>query len=60
LLRLLRESNPTIASADSLLSSFSGKLPYTVKNSSSIGSQMESDANTLQSYNADQLAPSCT
>ncbi len=49
----------TIADADSLLSGFSGKLPYKVKPSSATGQQMVSDANTLDSYNSDLLTPNC-
>ena len=42
----------TITHADSLLSMFSGKLPYNVKRSSAIGQMMVSDANTLDNYNS--------
>jgi hypothetical protein len=41
----------TITHADSLLSMFSGKLPYKVKPSSSIGQMMVNDGSTLDDYN---------
>jgi len=50
----------TITHADSLLSMFSGKLPYKVKSSSSIGQMMVNDGNTLNSYNNGQLTPNCS
>jgi hypothetical protein len=50
----------TITHADSLLSMFSGKLPYKVKPSSSIGQMMVNDGNTLNSYNNGQLTPNCS
>jgi hypothetical protein len=50
----------TITDADSLLSAFSGKLPYKVKPSSAIGQMMVNDANTLNSYNNDLLTPVCS
>ena len=50
----------TIAHADSLLAMFSGKLPYHVAPSSSIGQMMVSDASTLDNYNNGQLTPSCS
>ena len=50
----------TIAHADSLLSMFSGKLPYHVASSSSIGQMMVSDANTLDNYNSGNLTPHCS
>ena len=49
----------TITHADSLLSMFSGKLPYHVKPSSPIGQMMVSDANTLDNYNNGLLTPGC-
>jgi hypothetical protein len=49
----------TIADADSLLSMFSGKLPYNVKPSSDIGQMMINDANTLDQYNNGLLTPGC-
>ena len=49
----------TITHADSLLSMFSGKLPYNVKPSSSIGQMMVSDANVLGNYNNGLLTPGC-
>ena len=50
----------TITHADTLLSMFSGKLPYKVKSSSSIGQMMVNDGNTLNSYNNGQLTPNCS
>jgi hypothetical protein len=52
--------NGVISDADGLLSSFAGKLPYKVKAASAVGTQMLSDADTLQDYNADTLTPGCT
>ena len=50
----------TITHADSLLSMFSGKLPYNVKPSSAIGQMMVNDANTLDHYNNGLLTPGCS
>ena len=50
----------TITHADSLLSMFSGKLPYNVKTSSAIGQMMVSDANTLDNYNNGKLTQHCS
>ena len=50
----------TITHADSLLSMFSGKLPYHVAPSSSIGQMMVSDGNTLDNYNNGLLTPGCS
>jgi hypothetical protein len=50
----------TITDADSLLSAFSGKLPYKVKPSSATGQMMVNDANTLNSYNNGLLTPVCS
>ena len=50
----------TITHADSLLSMFSGKLPYHVKPSSAIGQMMVSDGNTLDNYNNGNLTPGCS
>jgi hypothetical protein len=50
----------TITDADSLLSAFSGKLPYKVKTTSTAGKMMVNDANTLNSYNNGSLTPVCT
>lgn len=50
----------TIADADQLLSSFTGKLPYHVRPSSATGQAMVDDARVLQSYNNGELAPNCT
>lgn len=50
----------TITDADSLLSMFSGKLPYHVKPSSATGQMMVSDANTLANYNNGLLTQGCS
>jgi hypothetical protein len=50
----------TITHADSLLSMFSGKLPYHVAPSSNIGQMMVSDAGTLDDYNNGHLTPHCS
>ena len=50
----------TITHADSLLSMFSGKLPYHVAPSSNIGQMMVSDGNTLDNYNNGHLTPNCS
>lgn len=50
----------TIAEADSLLSTFSGKLPYNVKPSSATGKEMLSLAATLEQYNSGLLTPTCS
>ncbi len=47
----------TIASADSVLSGFAGKLPYSVAPSSSTGQTMVGLADTLDSFNNKMLAP---
>ena len=49
-----------IAQAQTLLSGFSGKLPYSVKVSTPIGKQMVSLANTLEKYNLGALTTGCT
>jgi len=49
----------TIPSADSLLCTFSGKLPYNVSTSSSVGGQMTSLKNTLANYNSGALTLNC-
>jgi hypothetical protein len=49
----------TITDADSLLSGFSGKLPYHVDPSSTTGQLMVSDAAVLDIYNNGQLTPNC-
>jgi hypothetical protein len=64
-LNLANGSSPTpisttIAAADLLLSGFTGKLPYRVKPSSSIGRAMVNDGAALESYNNDELTPDCT
>jgi hypothetical protein len=50
----------TITDADSLLSAFSGKLPYKVKPSSATGQKMVNDGTTLDNYNSGLLTPVCT
>lgn len=47
----------TIASADSVLSGFAGKLPYNVDPSSSTGQTMVGLADTLDSFNNKMMAP---
>jgi hypothetical protein len=49
----------TITHADSLLSQFSGKLPYKVKATSTVGKAMVSDATTLNNYNNGLLTQFC-
>jgi hypothetical protein len=50
-----------IAAADSILSTFSGKLPYNVGASSTVGAQMTTTAGNLDTFNSDGLAqPGCT
>jgi hypothetical protein len=59
---LANEPDPvpdTITDADSLLSGFSGKLPYKVKPSSPNGQAMVNDAATLESYNNGALTIGC-
>jgi large repetitive protein len=59
-------TNPTtdggaISAADSILSTFSGKLPYNVAPSSTGGTQMTTVAGQLDTFNSDGLAqPGCT
>jgi hypothetical protein len=50
----------TITHADSLLSMFSGKLPYHVSPASIIGQQMVNDGKTLDNYNNGFLTPGCS
>ena len=50
----------TIADANALLCTFSGKLPYKVKPSSTSGQLMTSDASMLDQYNNALLTPNCT
>jgi uncharacterized delta-60 repeat protein len=52
--------SPTIIDADALLSSFSGKLPYKVKPSSSTGGAMTAYAAVLHDYNNGLLTPGCS
>jgi hypothetical protein len=65
LLNIANGSNPspvsaTISNANSLLSGFSGKLPYNVSPSSTTGQKMVNDSNTLDKYNSGGLTPNCT
>jgi hypothetical protein len=50
----------TITHADSLLSMFSGKLPYHVSPASMIGQQMVNDGTTLDNYNNGRLTQGCS
>jgi hypothetical protein len=50
----------TIAHADTLLSMFSGKLPYKVKPTSATGQMMVNDGKTLDAYNNGLLTPGCS
>jgi hypothetical protein len=50
----------TITNADSLLSGFSGKLPYHVRPSSATGQAMVNDASVLNNYNNGALTSGCT
>jgi hypothetical protein len=52
--------NATLTDADSLLSGFSGKLPYHVNPSSTIGQKMVADGAILNNYNNGALTPNCT
>jgi uncharacterized delta-60 repeat protein len=57
-------SDPTpvssvIASSDAFLATYSGKLPFKVKSSSTAGQQMTSYSTTLNSYNTGLLTPNC-
>jgi hypothetical protein len=63
-LNIAKGANPapiseTVADADSLLISFSGKLPYKVKTSSHTGQAMVTDARMLERYNKNELTPGC-
>ena len=51
--------NGTIADAYTLLSNFSGKLPFKVKRSSSAGQAMAAEAKVLTSYNHGELTSGC-
>jgi hypothetical protein len=63
---VLNGTNPAtdggaIAAADSLLSTFSGKLPYNVNASSTVGTQMTTIAGQLDTFNSDGAAqPGCS
>jgi len=64
-LNLANGANPTpisstIADADSLLSGFTGQLPYHVRPSSATGPPMVDDATVLERYNNGELTPNCT
>jgi len=50
----------TITHADSILSGYSGKLPYHVKPSSASGQAMVNDATVLTNYNKGALTLGCT
>jgi hypothetical protein len=50
----------TITHADSLLSTFTGKLPYRVNPSSPTGQMMVNDGKTLDAYNNGLLTPGCS
>ena len=49
----------TITHADSVLSGFSGKLPYKVRTSTANGQAMVNDAATLESFNNGALTAGC-
>ena len=51
--------NATIAHADDIMSSFSGKLPFKVKSSAAAGQAMIADAAVLDNYNSGLLTPVC-
>jgi hypothetical protein len=63
---VLNGTNPAtdggaIAAADSILSTFSGYLPYNVDSSSTVGTQMTTIAGQLDTFNSDGAAqPGCT
>jgi hypothetical protein len=50
----------TITHADSVLSGFSGMLPFHVKPSTMTGQAMVNDAATLESFNKGMLTPGCS
>jgi len=50
----------TTTNADSLLSGFSGKLPYHVKTSAANGQAMVNDTTVLNNYNNGALTAGCT
>jgi hypothetical protein len=50
----------TITHADSVLSGFSGTLPFHVKPSTMTGQAMVTDAATLESFNKGMLTPGCS
>jgi len=50
----------TLVDADSLLSGFSGKLPYGVRASTAVGQRMVEDAAILDTYNTGSATPYCT
>ncbi len=49
----------TIATADSELSAFAGKLPYKVKTSTSTGHTLQRTAQILSRYNGGEMTPHC-
>jgi hypothetical protein len=63
-LNLANGSSPTpisntIADADQLLAGFTGKLPYNLPTSSSIGQSMTTDANVMETYNNGLVTKDC-
>jgi len=52
-------ASSTITHADSLLSGYSGKLPYKVRTSTANGQAMVNDAATLESFNNGALTAGC-
>jgi hypothetical protein len=63
-LNIAKGSDPTpvsstITDADSLLSGFSGKLPYYVNPSSGTGQMMVNDGTTLNNYNNGLVTTNC-
>ncbi|MCI0417161.1 LpqB family beta-propeller domain-containing protein [bacterium] len=63
-LNIANGSNPApvslaISDADSLLSSFFGKLPYDVRPSTATGRALKDAADTLSNYNQGELTPGC-
>ncbi|MCZ6690370.1 MAG: sialidase family protein [Planctomycetota bacterium] len=64
-LNIANGSDPTpaagaIASADTILSGFSGKLPYRLRTRRFVGRSMTRDAAALDDYNGRLLTPNCT
>ena len=50
----------SVSTADTLISGYSGKLPYKVKPSSGAGQAMVSLGNEMDAYNKGLLTPTCT